>query len=121
MSPRILILEDEVLLAMDLSDQLETAGFRVIGPATTVARALRLIEAEGCDAALLDVNLGPETSEAVADVLLAKGTPFIVLSGNSRDHQPAIFQGAPWLPKPFSPEGLMSLLRSCLHGDRRSA
>lgn len=114
MSARILVLEDEMLLAMDLADQLEDAGFAVVGPVPTTARALRLIEAEGCDAAVLDVNLGTETSEAVASVLRARGTPFVVVSGNNREHQPDIFRDAPYLSKPFRPNELMTLLRTCL-------
>jgi DNA-binding response OmpR family regulator len=114
MSGRILILEDEVILALDLADQLESAGFQVIGPATSVAAALRLIAAEPCDAAVLDINLGVETSAPVAAELKKAGIPFIAVSGNSREHQPEIFHGAPWVPKPCLAKDLIAVVSSCL-------
>jgi DNA-binding response OmpR family regulator len=114
MKRRILILEDEVLLAMDLADELESAGFEVIGPATSVSAALRLLETTPVDAAVLDINLGSENSEPVAIALSGAGTPFVVLSGNSRPHQPAVFHAAPFLPKPFLASDVVNLLSARL-------
>ncbi len=114
MTARVLILEDEVILAMDLADQLEAAGFEVVGPATSVAAALRLMQKTPCDAAVLDINLGTETSEAVAEVLTQAGTPYVVLSGNSRAHQPAVFHSAPWVSKPFRGADLLAVLSRSL-------
>ncbi len=114
MTARVLILEDEAILAMDLADQLEAAGFEVVGPATSVAAALRLIQTTPCDAAVLDINLGTETSEAVAEALRLAGTPFMVLSGNSRAHQPDIFHSAPCVSKPFLGSDLLAALSHCL-------
>ena len=109
---RALIVEDEPLLALEVADYLTEAGFEVIGPATSVARALILIAESGCDVAVLDVHLGKEHSEPVAIALKARGTPFIVVSGNSRDHYPIGFKDAPSLSKPVNPATLVSLLRS---------
>lgn len=111
---RVLIVEDEPLLAMDVADQLTDAGFEVVGPATSVADALNLLAQRGCDVAVLDVHLGHENSEAVALALKSKDTPFIVLSGNSQKHFPPGFQGAPFLSKPISPPTLAGLLRAIL-------
>ena len=108
---RALIVEDEALLALEVADYLTDAGFEVIGPATSVARALALIAEQGCDVAVLDVHLGKEHSEPVALELKARGTPFVVVSGNSRDHYPAGFKDAPSLSKPVSALKLVSLLR----------
>jgi PAS domain S-box-containing protein len=73
---RILLVEDEILPALEIATGLTDAGFEVLGPAGSVEEALRLLE-QGCDAAVLDVNLGPVTSERVALLLGARGTPFI--------------------------------------------
>ena len=65
MTTRVLVVEDDGLLALDIANQLTDAGLEVVGPATSVAKALELLET-GCDVALLDVNLGKETAEPVA-------------------------------------------------------
>ena len=74
----------------------------VIGPANSVVRALALLAQFGCDAAVLDVNLGTETSEPVARELVKLGTPFVATSGYSREQLPEIMQTAPLLSKPVS-------------------
>jgi DNA-binding NarL/FixJ family response regulator len=66
MSIRVLVVEDEAIVAIDIADQLIEAGYLVVGPAPSVAKALKLIEEVGCDVAVLDVNLRDETSEPVA-------------------------------------------------------
>lgn len=114
MSLRVLVVEDEPLLALDIAHHLEDAGFEVVGPASSVARALRLIDEVGCDAAVLDINLGPETAELVAEVLLQRGTPFVSLSGYSSEQRPAIFQTAHFLTKPARPEDLIALLNQLI-------
>ena len=110
-SKRVLVVEDEPLLALEVAELLTDAGFEVVGPATSVAKALKLISDVGCDAAVLDVNLGHEHSEPVALELKTRGTPFVVVSGNSRGHYPSGFDGAPALSKPFAPANLLALLR----------
>jgi DNA-binding response OmpR family regulator len=110
-SARILILEDEPLVAIEMMRGLVNAGFEVTGPALTVAKALTLIESEGCDAAVLDIRLGSETSEPVAEKLLAEGIPFVSATGLARDQQPGIFQSAPMLSKPIRMHELIQLLR----------
>jgi DNA-binding NarL/FixJ family response regulator len=107
---RILILEDEPLVAIEMMRALKRAGFEVIGPALTVDKALALIEREGCDAAVLDIRLGSETSERVAQKLLAEGIPFVSVTAFARDQQPAVFQSAPMLSKPVRMIELIQLL-----------
>jgi DNA-binding response OmpR family regulator len=112
---RVLVVEDDALIALDIARQLADAGFQVVGPAVSVARALRLIGDHGCDIAVLDVNLGNrETSEAVAHALRARSTPFIVLSGYMREQHPPGLQGAPVLAKPADPSHLVALVQSCI-------
>jgi DNA-binding NarL/FixJ family response regulator len=78
MAKRVLIVEDDALLALDIAQQMSDAGFEVVGPATSVAKALKLVTEVGCDAAVLDVNLGTGTAP-MALGLKARGTPFVVL------------------------------------------
>ena len=107
---RVLVVEDEPLLAFDIAQHLGEAGFQVVGPATSVARALGFIEHAGCDVAVLDVNLGRETSEPVAEKLAGLGTPFITLSGYSAEQHPAAFHASLSLTKPAKPAELIALL-----------
>lgn len=111
---RALVVEDEPLLAMDVADQLTDAGFDIVGPATSVVDALRLLEEFGCDVAVLDIHLGHENSEPVALALKSTGTPFVVVSGNSLKHFPPGFRDAPFVSKPISPSTLTALLRKML-------
>lgn len=81
---RILVVEDEFLLADELQHELEDAGAEVIGPAATVASALNMLQAtDGLDGALLDMNLGMagEKVYPVADALAARGVPFVFVTG----------------------------------------
>jgi CheY-like chemotaxis protein len=112
--PRILVVEDEPLVAMEITQVLNEAGFVVIGPTRAVAPALAFIDESGCDAAVLDINLGGETSEPIAWRLLASGTPFVTLSGYSRTQHPPVFNGARALAKPLRPELLIAELERCL-------
>lgn len=80
---RVLVVEDEPLIAMGLVDDLSSAGLTVVGPAHTVSHGIALIEANDIDAAILDVNLGAGlTSVPVADALRARAIPFLYLTGH---------------------------------------
>jgi DNA-binding response OmpR family regulator len=111
MMKRVLVVEDEALLALEIAEHLAAADFEVVGPATSVSKALKLIGARGCDVAVLDVNLGSENSEPVALALKERGTPFVIVSGNSREHHPSGFKGAPSLSKPLQAAALVALVR----------
>jgi DNA-binding response OmpR family regulator len=78
---RVLVAEDECLIAMDLADLFETAGASVVGPAATVEEALRLLASEPVDRASLDFNLADGEATPVLDMLASKGVPMIVYSG----------------------------------------
>lgn len=110
----VLVVEDESLVAFEIAHVLRDAGFKVLGPAGSVIKGLELVSRKGCDAAVLDVNLGKETSEPIALELKKRGTPFVTLSAYSREQSPAIFGGAPALAKPLRPELLVAEIRSCL-------
>ncbi len=111
---RILVVEDEPLIGMELADALEHAGFTVLGPVTSSADALALVAKHGCDGAVLDVNLGRETSERLALKFAAEGVPFVTLTGYAADQLPAPFQRAPSLTKPVRIESLVAELAGCV-------
>ena len=83
---RILVVEDEYLIAITLSDQLEGVGSIVVGPVPSVERAIKAIESEpDIDAAILDINLGGVMAYPIADALLARNIPFVFTSGYEDD------------------------------------
>jgi CheY-like chemotaxis protein len=99
---RILIVEDEYLLANDLHDALDAAGVVVLGPVPSVTAALALIAAEPrIDAAVLDVNLRGEMVFAVADALRARGVPFTFATGYDHWALPDRFADTPRVEKPL--------------------
>jgi len=111
---RILVVEDEALVAMLVEDALLDAGAKVIGPAATVAEALGMIDQELPDVAVLDLNLAGETSTPVADALLARGVPFVVATGYGAEGLPAGHIGVPVLAKPYDPDDLtQAIARLC--------
>ena len=112
--PRVLIVEDEPVLAFALEELLTDAGFEIIGVATRLDRAFAIIESGVCDAAILDTNLAGESAAPAASALTARGVPFLVLSGYSPDQQNGAFVGALHLQKPCQPERLIQALRSIL-------
>ena len=108
----VLVVEDEFLLALDLELILERHGFRVLGPAATVAEALRLLEQGATpDVALLDVNLKGETVTPVAEALRARGVPFVLASAYDRAQlSAAVLVAAPNVGKPTSERHLLAAL-----------
>lgn len=99
---RILVVEDEYMLANELHLVLEEAGALVLGPAGSVAAALRCVDsASTIDGAILDVNLGGEMVFPVADHLAARGVPFLFASGYDRSIFPPRFADAPRCGKPL--------------------
>lgn len=113
-STRVLVVEDEALLALDYAQQLRDAGLEVVGLVASVANGLKIISEGGCDVAVLDVNLGNETSAPIASALRARGTPFIVVSGYSSVEHPDDLRGAPSLSKPIRQGDLVAALRQCI-------
>jgi CheY-like chemotaxis protein len=112
---RVLIVEDEVLIALDTQDALTEAGYVVVGPATSVPAGLTLIESEQIDAAVLDVYLGGIYVWPVADALRRRGVPFVLMTGFSAGLDvPANFQSVPRLGKPIVLGELLRAVSSCL-------
>ena len=115
-TPRILIVEDEFLIAMGLVKLLEDAGYQVIGPVATVAGALVLLETERPDACVLDVNLRGEISAPVAKRLKDQKVPFLLSSayGNDTRDQHAAFDAIISIGKPAPGAKLLSALKELL-------
>jgi CheY-like chemotaxis protein len=108
---RVLVVEDILLVAEELSDTLKDWGCEVIGPAAQVGRALDLVEREKLDGALLDVNLGKEHCFPIATVLRERRVPFIFLTGYDMPSAfPPEFKDIPRLPKPLDPKRLSVLI-----------
>jgi two-component SAPR family response regulator len=106
-----LIVEDQVLLAMELQALLERQGCAVLGPVNTVARALALLDDERPDAALLDLDLNGQRSTSVASALSALNVPFVVVTGYGEAALSAPeLREAPHVEKPFDHRSLVRLL-----------
>lgn len=116
---RILIVEDEALIAMLAEDMLESIGCKIVAVAATVRDAMATIEAHEFDAAMLDVNLNGDTSMGVASAVRAKGIPYVFTTGYGSDGVDADHAGAPVLAKPYVLGDLEAALRRCL--DRQAA
>lgn len=116
MTKQVLIVEDEALIALDIAQELMLAGFAVVGPAVSVNTALDLISDVRCDVAILDVNIRDETSERIVSELRLVGTPFIFLSGVSKDQRQIWMADAPFVSKPVDYALLLQALQICLDG-----
>jgi len=106
---RVLLAEDEPLVAMLLEDALTDAGACVLGPAMTLAHGLELA-GQGPDVALLDLRLGRESAAPIADALAALGIPFAIMSGDVGVDPLPRHGRVPSLAKPFEPDQAVRLL-----------
>ena len=110
---KILIVEDEPLIAMMLEDFLEVLDKGVAGTVDTVAGALHALGAGGIDAAILDLNLrGGEKSTPVAEALANAGVPFVFATGGGDDMVDPRFRDRPRLQKPFTMDNVARVLDS---------
>lgn len=107
---RVLIVEDEALVALDLAESVRGMGHEVAGPFGTGAEARPMCRAGSIDFAVMDFNLKGETTEALADALRAEDVPFVVVTGFRRDGLPAGFRDAPILAKPLQPGSLKAAI-----------
>lgn len=108
----VLVVEDDWFLADAMSRTLQAGGAEVVGPAPSVATAIRPLRTRRPDAAVLDVNLGEETAFPVADALAASGVPFLFVTAADEAMRPTRHGVIPWLPKPLEASiALRELLR----------
>jgi len=112
---RILIVEDEGLVALQLQQDVERAGHQVVGPARSLKHGLMLASQERIDAALLDVRLGQETSAAIAEQLLARAIPFAFTTGYADNIMlPDHLRQIPKLSKPYVGGEIVKMLDSLI-------
>ncbi len=111
---RVLIVEDEPLIALGLEDVLIDAGFQIAGVAGKLDKALTLIETGACDVAIVDANLAGVSASPVAIALAARDLPFIVISGYSSEQMQGVFPDALFIQKPCRPELLIETLNTLL-------
>lgn len=107
---RVLIVEDEALLALEIGAMLQECGMTPVGPSSCSDDALRLIHGQLIDCAVLDVNLQGESTERIAAELAARAIPFVFVTGYSREDIPERFRTAPLVMKPFAPAKLLDTI-----------
>ncbi|TCH98127.1 response regulator [Roseococcus sp. SYP-B2431] len=113
---KVLVVEDQYLIADDLCRMVEQLGGQVLGPTSRLSSALAALEAEPPDLALLDVNLGEETVYPVAAALQAAGIPFLFTTGYDAAVIDTRFAAAPHLAKPIGQGLLGEAARRLLNG-----
>lgn len=110
-SIRILVVEDQPLIALDLEDLLVSRGYTVLGPKASVAEALECLTRTSPHAALLDIDLQGETSFEVGRELKRRGVPFVFATGTADlDALPQDLAGAPVILKPWNVDDIVSFL-----------
>lgn len=113
---RVLVVEDEAMIAMLVEDMVLDFGSEVVGPVARLNEAIQLARHAELDAAILDINVGGAVTFAVAEVLNERGIPFIFATGYGAGAIPPRFSRSATLPKPFSYQSLSDALRVALAG-----
>jgi CheY-like chemotaxis protein len=113
---RVLIIEDETLIALLLEDMLADLGCTIVGSASSVETAIEMLGRTAAGVAVLDINLGGEKSYAVAEALDKSGVPFVFSTGYADGRLDPPWQERPVLQKPFGQEQLAEALQLALKG-----
>jgi CheY-like chemotaxis protein len=112
---RVLIVEDELIIAMELENLLRRLGYVVLEPAPTIQRALRAVTDQQPDVAVLDMNLQGERATPVAEALQEQGVPFVVVTGYGSERLPdRALEDAPCLHKPVDGHQLACAINGLL-------
>ncbi len=112
---RVLVVEDESLVAMLLETILEDMGCTPVGPVATVDEGLAMVAGEGTlDAALLDVNVAGREVFPIADALKARGVPFVFSTGYGEGGLPDAWRGHPTVQKPFTEAAIRDALMKAM-------
>lgn len=112
---RVLVVEDESLVAMLLETILEDMGCLPVGPASTVDEGLQLVSGDApLDAALLDVNVAGRQVFPIAEALKARGVPFVFSTGYGEGGLPDEWRGQPTLQKPFTEAAVRDALMKAM-------
>jgi len=116
---RILVVEDDLMIAMLIDDVLKEAGCDVVGPLPRLAPALQAAGSERLDGALLDINLAGELVSPVADRLIERGVPFLFLTGYGWHMLPERFHTRPLVTKPCRQDMLLNALARAINPPAR--
>jgi DNA-binding response OmpR family regulator len=111
---RVLVVEDEYLVAVLIEQILESAGCIVMGPVPRLRDALDAVDQDDYDAAVLDVNLAGERINPVADALSERDVPFMFVTGYGANALPREYAERPHIGKPFRMAELLGMLSSIL-------
>lgn len=117
---RVLVIEDEALIRLELEDMLGDLGCEIAGSAGNLETALKLVDQVECDIAVLDINLANQRVDAVVDRLVERGIPFLFTTGYGERGQPVAHPGAPLLEKPYAPEALDAALAGLRSGRKQN-
>ena len=112
--PRVLIVEDSTLIAMDLEDILEGFGCEVIGPVGTLKEALVCLEQEPIDVAVVDYLLEDGNAGPLAESLNEKSIPFVICTGSGEVEISSRFPYTPILGKPYNPDDVSLVVNSLI-------
>lgn len=111
---RVLVVEDEGIVAMVVEDYLHDLGYAVVAVAARLEAGMRLAQNAAIDVAILDVNLAGKLSYPIAVLLHDRGIPFLFASGYGNSGRPAEFRDVPTLTKPYGKSDLArALLKVC--------
>jgi len=112
----VFLVEDEVMIRMMVADMLEELGYKVAAEAGDIAEAMRLAQSAEFDLAILDVNVNGKVISPVADLIKAKGRPFIFATGYGSSGLPEQYRDRPALQKPFQIDALGKTIETALRG-----
>jgi DNA-binding NtrC family response regulator len=112
----VFLVEDEVMIRMMVADMLEELGYKVAAEAGDITEAMRLAQATEFDIAILDVNVNGKVISPVADLIKAKGCPFIFATGYGSSGLPEQYRDRPALQKPFQLDALGKTIEAALRG-----
>jgi DNA-binding NarL/FixJ family response regulator len=111
---RVFVVEDEFLLSMQIEEELLSRGCSMIGPFSKLADAIAAAPRHQFDLALLDINLNGEMVYPLADELMRRRIPIVMVSGYGTSNIPERFRATPRVPKPYDPKVLFETIRQAL-------
>jgi DNA-binding response OmpR family regulator len=112
---RVLLVESNAIIGLDLADQLDSRGYEIAGPFTCIS-ALGWLESDTPDVAVLDADLRSGTCAKLTHELIADGVPVLIFSAHDQRHAPIEFRHLPWLSMPAPVDALHTALRVLLLG-----